>query len=515
MAAGVPVVPGTDRRRCRPMRPTPTSYGSPASIGYPVMVKAVAGGGGKGMRAGRDAATSSRGALRAARSEALSAFGDGAVYLERRLERPRHIEVQLLGDEHGTVVPFVERECSIQRRHQKVLEESPSPAVTPDAARGAWPRRPRAVARARSATRTPARSSSCSTPTAQFYFLEMNTRLQVEHPITEAVTGIDLVQWQFRLAGGERLDHRPGRGAHAARSRDRVPRLRRGSRSGLHAVARAASRTCARRRARASATTAGTSAAARCRSSTTRSISKLIAWGANRDARRSRACAARSAEYEIAGIRTTHSVLPVVARRAGLPRRRASTRRCSIACWPARNGTPFAAADADAEDVAAIAAALDAVLRAARTAHPATERRPSSAWTRSARARGAAVDACACSSRSAAASDEVAIERAARDASPCTLDGQPVDVDVRRRSAAAAGRCGCPARAASTRSSSRAAATGGRRRARRRPARAGHGVRRGTASRRQARRRAAMGPSASSRRCPARSCAAGERRAIR
>ena len=132
-AAGVPSVPGTTT-------PLPTEASDAdvlaiaESIGYPLMLKAVAGGGGKGMRT-VNAAADLPSALRAARSEALSAFGDGAVYLERRLERPRHIEIQLLGDAHGTVVPFVERECSIQRRHQKVLEESPSPVVSPDAAR--------------------------------------------------------------------------------------------------------------------------------------------------------------------------------------------------------------------------------------------------------------------------------------------------------------------------------------------------------------------------------------------
>ena len=134
-------------------------------IGYPLMLKAVAGGGGKGMRMVA-APAELPGALRAARSEAQSAFGDGAVYLERRIMSPRHIEVQLLGDHHGTVLPFVERECSIQRRHQKVVEESPSLAVSPELRRRMTGGRGGGCAR-RWATPTPARSNSCSTRTAR------------------------------------------------------------------------------------------------------------------------------------------------------------------------------------------------------------------------------------------------------------------------------------------------------------------------------------------------------------
>jgi acetyl-CoA carboxylase biotin carboxylase subunit len=142
-------------------------------------------------------------AIRTARSEAGSAFGDPAVYLERRLARPRHIEVQLLGDQYGTLVPFVERECSIQRRHQKVVEESPSTAVDL--------RLRRRLADAAVAVAERARYSSAGTieflldEDGSFYFLEMNTRLQVEHPVTEMVTGLDLVHWQIRIARGERL----------------------------------------------------------------------------------------------------------------------------------------------------------------------------------------------------------------------------------------------------------------------------------------------------------------------
>ena len=200
-AAGVAVVPGTDVPLGGDV--TDDTIAELAErVGYPVMVKAVAGGGGKGMRVVRERGELAS-AVRAARSEAGAAFGDSAIYIERRLTRPRHVEVQLLADQHGTVLPFVERECSIQRRHQKVVEESPSPVVAADL-------------RHRMASAAAAIAASVGYTNAgtveflldadgKFYFLEMNTRLQVEHPITEMVTGVDLVEWQLRIASGERL----------------------------------------------------------------------------------------------------------------------------------------------------------------------------------------------------------------------------------------------------------------------------------------------------------------------
>ena len=148
-------------------------------------------------------------AVLTARSEAGSAFGDTAVYLERRLTKPRHIEIQLLGDHHGTIVPFVERECSIQRRHQKVVEESPSLAV-PQALRERMAAAAAAVAKSVGYTNA-GTIEFLLDEDGSFYFLEMNTRLQVEHPVTEMVTDIDLVQWQIRIARGERLDIDPVR----------------------------------------------------------------------------------------------------------------------------------------------------------------------------------------------------------------------------------------------------------------------------------------------------------------
>jgi acetyl-CoA carboxylase, biotin carboxylase subunit len=201
IAAGVPVVPGTEDSL--PLdTPHDLIVRAAESIGYPIMIKAVAGGGGKGMRLVEKAGDLAS-AVRAARSEAGAAFGDAAIYLERRLVRPRHVEVQLLADHHGRVLPFVERECSVQRRHQKVIEETPSPAVTP-------PVRARlaeaAAAVARSAGYTNAGTIEfLLDDDGAFYFLEMNTRIQVEHPITEMVTGVDLVQWQIRIARGEPL----------------------------------------------------------------------------------------------------------------------------------------------------------------------------------------------------------------------------------------------------------------------------------------------------------------------
>ncbi len=205
--AGVAVVPGTAEPLANDA--TPESMTRLAqSVGFPLIVKAVAGGGGKGMRTVTDP-RSLPGAVQAARSEAGSAFGDSAVYLERRIEHPRHIEIQLLGDHYGTVVPFVERECSIQRRHQKVVEESPSVAVTPDLRR-------RMAAAAASVARAVSYTNAGTIEflldaSGEFFFLEMNTRLQVEHPVTEMVTNVDLAQWQIRIARGEKIDLDPER----------------------------------------------------------------------------------------------------------------------------------------------------------------------------------------------------------------------------------------------------------------------------------------------------------------
>src|SRR3712207_206400 len=175
-------------------------------IGYPVMMKASAGGGGKGMRLAYSE-KDVRETFESVRREGKASFGDDRVFIEKFVESPRHIEIQLLGDQHGTMVYLGERECSVQRRHQKVVEEAPSPFVTPEMRRAMGEQ---AVALARAvgyfSAGTVELIVSGADPTGEsFYFLEMNTRLQVEHPVTEQVTGLDLVEQMIRVAAGEKL----------------------------------------------------------------------------------------------------------------------------------------------------------------------------------------------------------------------------------------------------------------------------------------------------------------------
>ncbi|HEX9869799.1 MAG TPA: acetyl-CoA carboxylase biotin carboxylase subunit [Candidatus Tectomicrobia bacterium] len=199
--AGVPVVPGIDHF----LQDDEEARQVIASMGYPVMIKAALGGGGRGMRLVHDQARLAE-ALRAARSEARSSFGDAAIYVEKYVSNPRHVEIQVLADAHGRIVHLGERECSIQRRHQKVVEESPSPLLTEDL------RSQMGEAAVRAAQAADYHNAGTVEflvdEPGNFYFLEMNTRLQVEHPVTELVTGIDLVQAQLRIAAGEPLAYR-------------------------------------------------------------------------------------------------------------------------------------------------------------------------------------------------------------------------------------------------------------------------------------------------------------------
>jgi acetyl-CoA carboxylase biotin carboxylase subunit len=197
-AVGVPIVPGTPG----PIEDVDEALSFARDIGFPVIIKAAAGGGGKGMRVAEDPEVFMR-AFQLARSEALSAFGSGDVYVEKYLARPRHIEFQIMGDKHGRVIHLGERDCSVQRRHQKLIEEAPSPAVGPalrermgqDAVRGA-----KAIDYVGAGT-----IEMLLDEDGSYYFMEMNTRIQVEHGVTEMLTGVDLVKEQLRVASGEPL----------------------------------------------------------------------------------------------------------------------------------------------------------------------------------------------------------------------------------------------------------------------------------------------------------------------
>ncbi|HEY6214784.1 MAG TPA: acetyl-CoA carboxylase biotin carboxylase subunit [Vicinamibacterales bacterium] len=196
--AGVPILPGSDG----PLDSEDKALKLAKEIGYPIIVKATAGGGGRGMRVVRAANELSH-AVKTAQREAEAAFGVGDVYIEKYVERPRHIEFQILGDHHNNVVHLGERECSIQRRHQKLIEESPSPALSEKMRRkmgGIVIDAAKAVQYTNAGT-----FEFLMDPDGRFYFMEANTRLQVEHPVTEMVTGIDIVKEQIRIAAGERL----------------------------------------------------------------------------------------------------------------------------------------------------------------------------------------------------------------------------------------------------------------------------------------------------------------------
>jgi len=197
--AGVPTVPGSPGAVATPEEALETAKG----IGFPVLIKAAAGGGGKGMRVARDESVFER-ELRMAQNEAKAAFNDDSVYLEKFLERPRHIEIQVLGDTHGRVVHLGERECSIQRRHQKLIEESPSVALSQEL------RDRMGEAAVKGAAGIDYRGAGTIEflldQDGSFYFMEMNTRIQVEHPVTEEVTGVDLIKEQIRIAAGEPMN---------------------------------------------------------------------------------------------------------------------------------------------------------------------------------------------------------------------------------------------------------------------------------------------------------------------
>ena len=375
--AGVPVVPGTE-----------TPLGADASdaemaaaakaIGYPLLVKAVAGGGGKGMRT-VSAPADLAAAIRTARSEAGSAFGDTAVYLERRLVRPRHVEIQLLGDLHGTVLPFVERECSIQRRHQKVIEEAPSAAVTP-ALRAALAKEAAAVARAVGYT-SAGTIEFLLDEDGRFYFLEMNTRLQVEHPVTEMVTGVDLATWQIRIARGERLDVDPARAltpiGHAIECRIYAEDPDQGflPSPGVITAHRAPSGPGIR-------DDSGVAVGFAVPVFYDSMMSKLVAWGEDRPQALVRMRRALS-EYRVVGVKTTIPFFQWILRQDAFRDGRFDTTYLDgILAEPA--AARFADPGPEAEEIAAIAAALETYFRASGTGRPGR----AGAWRRAARLEG-------------------------------------------------------------------------------------------------------------------------------
>ena len=376
IAAGVPVVPGSDAplaRRRIPRRGEPGRGGGGLS-GH-------GEGGGRRRRqgdAGRETRRDPCGRRSRPRDrKRASAFGDTAVYLERRLTRPRHIEIQLLGDHHGTIVPFVERECSIQRRHQKVVEESPSLAVTPAL-------RERIAAAAAAVARSVGYTNAGTIEflldeDGSFYFLEMNTRLQVEHPVTEMVTDVDLVQWQLRIARGERLDLDPARAlspnGHAIECRIYAEDADQGfmPSPGLILGLRAAAGPGIR-------DDGGVVAGYTVPVFYDSMIAKLIAWAPTRGeavARMSRALA----EYQVLGIRTTIPFFLWLLRQPDYLEGRYDTTYLDRVLAERRGESFSQFSEAETESIA-MAAALDTYLRGTASGLAGSpQASPRSAWT--------------------------------------------------------------------------------------------------------------------------------------
>jgi acetyl-CoA carboxylase biotin carboxylase subunit len=375
--AGVQVVPGTDRPFDIRV-PDEDIIRAADAIGYPILVKAVAGGGGKGMRVVDDRGELTS-AIRLARSEAGAAFGDTSIYLERRIMQPRHIEVQLLGDHFGTIVPFVERECSIQRRHQKVVEESPSIAVD-GALRKKITDAAAAVARAVGYTNA-GTIEFLLDANGSFYFLEMNARLQVEHPVTEMVTSIDLVQWQIRIARGEPLEIDPARAlrphGHAIECRIYAEDPDKGfmPSPGLIRALRPAAGPGIR-------DDGGVNAGYTVPVFYDSMIAKLVAWAPSRDEAIARMARALG-EYQVLGIRTTIPFFLWLMRQKEYREGRYDT------AWldrllKDRRGASFSELSESDESLVTIAAALDTYFRAS-GASAGAARRPVNLWQQAAR----------------------------------------------------------------------------------------------------------------------------------
>jgi len=332
--AGVPLVPGYHGENQDP----DFLAGEAAHVGFPVLIKASAGGGGKGMRivTGMDEFAA---ALAGAKREAAAAFGDERVLIERYLTRPRHIEMQVFGDQHGNLVHLFERDCSVQRRHQKVLEEAPAPGMTGSrrAEMGAA-----AIAAARSIGYTGAGTVEfIAEQDGRFYFMEMNTRLQVEHPVTEMITGLDLVEWQLRVAAGESLPRKQNElsiHGHSIEARiyaeDPARNFLPQTGRIVHLVFPAASSQVR--------VDTGVHAGSEISPYYDPMIAKLVVWGADRDAALARLRVALG-ETEIAGPRTNVDFLQRVASSAAFSQPTLDTgliERNRETLFPAALGTP-------------------------------------------------------------------------------------------------------------------------------------------------------------------------------
>ena len=379
--AGVPVVPGTESPIDASL-PDAEVLTIGETIGYPLFVKAVAGGGGKGMRLVPGPSTLV-GAIQAARSEAQGAFGNSAIYLERSVSPARHIEVQVMADAEGQVVPFVERECSVQRRHQKVIEESPSPAVTRETRRGLA-----AAARALAEGVGYVNAGTVEfllDEDGRFYFLEMNTRLQVEHPITEMVTGVDLVHWQLRIAAGEQLTVDPERAlephGHAVECRiyaedpesgfmpspGRITRLRRPSGPGIR-------------------DDGGVDEGFEVSVFYDSMISKLVAWAPDRRQSIQRMVRALG-EYHIEGVRTTLPFFLWMLRQPEFLEGRVDTGFLDR-LLAAKDQVMSVGASTEIEEHAVLAAAVHTFLMGQRSSERSSQGEDTGVWRRAARFEG-------------------------------------------------------------------------------------------------------------------------------
>lgn len=380
--AGVPIVPGTEKPLSDQLIGLELSELASA-VGYPLFVKAVAGGGGKGMRLvhKHEELTS---AVQSARSEAKSAFGNSEIYFERFVANARHIEVQVLADEYGRVVPFVERECSLQRRHQKVIEETPSPVVDVKTRQALAES---AAALARGVGYTNAGTVEFLLDSAgKFYFLEMNTRLQVEHPVTEIVTGVDLVQWQLKIARGEELilddiDTLVPRG-HAIECRIYAedPEVGFIPSPGLLTNLKVSAGPGVR-------DDSGVEIGYEVPVHYDSMLSKLVAWGSNRKQAIDRMARALT-EYEVGGVKTTIPLFRWILCHPDFVEGKFDTNFLDR-ILATRDSEAFFNLSKEAEEVAILTAAIHTVLcREQKASNSADMDKASSAWKRAARLAG-------------------------------------------------------------------------------------------------------------------------------